>query len=531
MNTYMSKNDQYFYLFMATAVLLILAIPVGFANIYLGYFHNESPCTLCWFERIGMVVIGILGMFILRYGPQIKYIVCVFLFAGYGIYMGVRHTASWWQRDIGIGLGDKLVGAHTYTWAVVVYWCVVVVMGLALLFIHKKSSMMRDLSHEKVEAKPLNTYSKIVIIASFLVVCSNAFQALIINGIPPFTGKSNPDRLTFDMSIMTKTWTTEVWSRLFKFNLLGKNTPENVYIKDLIEPSGLQIQRDSSEGAFELHKSITPLSQDYEISIPKLSNFKSLNAIAYHKENDEFALISNEMAVAYTKDFKNSTGYVLFDKTNGYDMKYIVDATFIGDKLIIGAFNKTFSGIQKVDTNTTIDPMLEWQAFKETSGSIMPAFYTNKNNWLEPSRKYILTIRAKQNYVHSYASDGEFLYLLSIPNKFSPKLILSYASTKDYMLSGETPLSVAPHLKLKDNRSINDYYIVASSIVGDKMLALSMRYSTMLVIDYKNAKIIDAYEIQGLDNPKSMAIKEDILYILDRTNNKKDIIKTYKNPL
>lgn len=53
----------------------------------------------------------------------------------------------------------------------------------------------------------------------------------------------------------------------------------------------------------------------------------------------------------------------------------------------------------------------------------------------------------------------------------------------------------------------------------------------MLVIDYKNAKIIDAYEIQGLDNPKSMAIKEDILYILDRTNNKKDIIKTYKNPL
>ncbi|MBZ7960924.1 disulfide bond formation protein B [Campylobacter molothri] len=78
MNTYLNKNDQYFYLFMTTAVLLILAVPVGFANIYLGYFHNESPCTLCWFERIGMVIIGVLGMLILRYGPQIKYIVCVF---------------------------------------------------------------------------------------------------------------------------------------------------------------------------------------------------------------------------------------------------------------------------------------------------------------------------------------------------------------------------------------------------------------------------------------------------------------------
>ncbi|MBZ7960923.1 hypothetical protein [Campylobacter molothri] len=63
--------------------------------------------------------------------------------------MGIRHTASWWQRDVGIGLGDKLVGAHTYTWAVVVYWCVVVVMSLALLFIRKKSSMMCDLVKKK----------------------------------------------------------------------------------------------------------------------------------------------------------------------------------------------------------------------------------------------------------------------------------------------------------------------------------------------------------------------------------------------
>ena len=45
---------------MTTAVLLILAIPVGIANIYLGYVVGESPCTLCWFERIGMILIGVL---------------------------------------------------------------------------------------------------------------------------------------------------------------------------------------------------------------------------------------------------------------------------------------------------------------------------------------------------------------------------------------------------------------------------------------------------------------------------------------
>ncbi|MBT0831303.1 disulfide bond formation protein B [Campylobacter lari] len=529
MNTYLSKNDQYFYFFMTSAVLLILAIPVGFANMYLGYFHNESPCTLCWFERIGMIVIGVLGMLILRYGPQIKYIVCVFLFAGYGIYMGVRHTASWWQRDIGIGLGDKLVGAHTYTWAVVVYWCVVIVMGLALLFIRKNSSMMEDLANKEIKVKTLNTYSKFVIIISFIVVCSNAFQALIINGLPPYTGKSNPDRLTFDMNIMSKTWTTEVWGRLSKFNLLGKNVPEDVFIKDLVEPQKLNFEKNISGGAFEISKSIKMLDT-YEIQIPELEKFKHINAIAYNKNNDEFALVTNEMAVSYTKDFKQSNGFVLFDKTNGNDMRYIVDATFIGNKFVIGAANKTFTGTEKTDAS--IDEMLEWQTFKKTTKNIAPAFFTKKNeNWFEPSRKYILTIRAKQNYIHSYANDGKFLYLITVPNKFSKKIILSYASTKDYLLSGEKVLEVDENLKLKDGRNINDYYIVGADIIGDKMLALSLNYSTLLVIDYKNAKIIDAYEIQGLDNPKSMAIKNNTIYILDRTNNQKDVIKTYKNPL
>ncbi|AJC86798.1 disulfide bond formation protein B [Campylobacter sp. RM16704] len=529
MNTYLSKNDQYFYLFMTTAVLLILAIPVGFANMYLGYFHNESPCTLCWFERIGMIVIGVLGMLILRYGPQIKYIVCVFLFAGYGIYMGIRHTASWWQRDIGIGLGDKLVGAHTYTWAVVVYWCVVVVMGLALLFIRKNSSMMEDLANKEIKVKPLSAYSKFVIVISFVVVCSNAFQALIINGLPPYTGKSNPDRLTFDMSIMSKTWTMDVWKRLGDFSLLGKNVPEDVFIKDLVEPKNLSFDKNASNGAFEITKNIEFLDSQ-EINIPELKKFKNINAIAYNKNNDEFALVTNEMAVSYTKDFKESTGFVLFDKTNGNDMRYIADATFIGNKFVIGASNKTFAGTEKTDK--PIDEMLEWQTFKETTKGIAPAFYTKKGeSWYEPSRKYVLTIRAKQNYVHSYANDGQFLYLITVPNKFSKKLILSYASTKDYLLSGEKVLSVGENLKIKEGKNINDYYIVGADIIGDKMLALSLRYNTLLVIDYKNAKIIDAYEINGLDNPKSLAIKNDMIYVLDRNNENKDIIKIYKSPL
>ena len=42
------ESEKNFNLLIATEVLLILAIPVGIANVVLGYIIGESPCTLCW---------------------------------------------------------------------------------------------------------------------------------------------------------------------------------------------------------------------------------------------------------------------------------------------------------------------------------------------------------------------------------------------------------------------------------------------------------------------------------------------------
>ena len=52
-------NSQSFSTVIAVCSLLVLAIPVGIANMYLGYVVGESPCTLCWNERIGMVTFGV----------------------------------------------------------------------------------------------------------------------------------------------------------------------------------------------------------------------------------------------------------------------------------------------------------------------------------------------------------------------------------------------------------------------------------------------------------------------------------------
>lgn len=54
-------NEKNFNLAMAVAILLILVIPVGIANVWLGYVVRKSPCVLCWWERIGMILVGLLG--------------------------------------------------------------------------------------------------------------------------------------------------------------------------------------------------------------------------------------------------------------------------------------------------------------------------------------------------------------------------------------------------------------------------------------------------------------------------------------
>lgn len=119
------NTERNFSFIMTTAVLLILAIPVGIANVVLGYIILESPCTQCWFERAGMIAIGIMGIFILRYGPRPKYIAMMVVSTWWGFFSTLRHTAVYLSADLGQGLGDKILGAHTYTWGVFVYWCAV----------------------------------------------------------------------------------------------------------------------------------------------------------------------------------------------------------------------------------------------------------------------------------------------------------------------------------------------------------------------------------------------------------------------
>ena len=54
---------------LAWVVILLVGGPVT-AAVLLGVLHGDSPCILCWAQRTSMVLIGLVGLFVIRYGPK-----------------------------------------------------------------------------------------------------------------------------------------------------------------------------------------------------------------------------------------------------------------------------------------------------------------------------------------------------------------------------------------------------------------------------------------------------------------------------
>lgn len=512
---------------MTTAVLLILAIPVGIANIYLGYIIGESPCTLCWFERIGMVVIGVLGIFMLRYGPKIKYISLVFLSAAYGLFMSLRHTSldgfSW---DVGMGFGDAIFGAHTYTWGAFVYWAVIVVMSFILLFVKKDSILMSDLNSTDT-IKPFSPYATAIVAISLFVILSNAVQAFFSTGIPPFSGKGEPERMSLNLTQASDKWTAQIWTRLQRpFSLTGKNTVDDPHIAGILTPKLFKFNTNPQDGAIENLKPQLVIKSKKELTFTPTGIFNQGNAasIAYNATKDEFAVVSTAAGVYYLDtNLQNVTDQAILDKPNGYDIRYSVDSTFIGDMLVTTAFNKTLWAVEKADKDS-IDKFKEWNTFRSTTGGIKTSWYRD--------RPVVLTVRAKKAYVLSLANDenSEFMYMFSVPNEVSKKVVVIRVDKNDQTLSGESILKADESLKIKNDRDLSDYYITGAVAKDGKILALSKNYNTLLVIDANSMKAIDAYEMPDIADAHSMTLKGNSLFILSRENDK-DMVFELESPL
>jgi disulfide bond formation protein DsbB len=258
------------YTVLAAVVLTLLAIPVGGALV-LGFVLGDSPCVMCWEQRIGMLIISLIGLFILRYGPRPRYIGLGVLVGTWGVFMAVRHTALHASRDIGQGFALEIMGAHTYTWAFVIYWICVLTMGVLLMTLPPR---------EIAEAGTPRTLRPLERFAFGLFAClvtANFLQAVTSTGPPPFAGQSDPVRYSFNPRHWV--WSLEEWH-------LSSNPPSWRGRFGVDKPQVATANPDAAAGPF----ADLPVMQTVQTSTLALPLRGTPTDLAYEPTRERFAL-------------------------------------------------------------------------------------------------------------------------------------------------------------------------------------------------------------------------------------------------
>ena len=116
--------------------------------------------------------------------------------------MGIRHTGMHAARDVGQGFSAEILGAHTYTWALLIYWVCVATMGVLLMLTRKDDIEDRP--------RPLGPLGGLAGIVFLVVIAGNIVQAFASTGPPPFMGQSDPVRFSFSPKHWV--WSLEEWS-------------------------------------------------------------------------------------------------------------------------------------------------------------------------------------------------------------------------------------------------------------------------------------------------------------------------------
>ena len=107
------KKAKTWYDIVCWGGLLIVLLPVGIANLILGYLMGDSPCTLCWGQREQMAFIGVVALFMVRYGFKPKYLATMLVMAAVGLWSSFRHLGVHAARDVGQGFGLEIMTSHS----------------------------------------------------------------------------------------------------------------------------------------------------------------------------------------------------------------------------------------------------------------------------------------------------------------------------------------------------------------------------------------------------------------------------------
>lgn len=466
---------------LAWIVIVLTAVPVGGA-VWLGVVHGESPCILCWAQRTSMVLIGLVGLFVIRYGPRPRYIGMVVLLGAWGVFMSLRHSSLHLARDVGQGYAAPYFGVHTYAWAWLIHWLVLGVVGVLLL-------MLREEPAEEGPHDP-GRVGRFAFVLFVAVVAANASQAFITTGPPPFMGQADPVRF----SLNPRHW---VWMN--RDELAGRVSLRGSWTIPRPDPVALDVDPEPAGGP--LADLPTLPAQDWGRIGPALDG--QLTGFARDTKTGQF-LGTTEHFSAYVFDssLTRIEHHVELDHQYSIDLTPLAGATFLGDTLALLATNKSYVLLRP---DTSADPDREWRHFRATTGDVT-----------ELRRSRFATVRARLLYVLSLAYDPEAdeLITVSVPSARHRRLVVSRFTRADMTLASEFLPRLDPGLSLRsDDRSLAEYVVTGSVVRNGLLYLISGAFSTVLVIDLTEKVVVAAYTVPGIEQPVGLAARGSQLLV------------------
>jgi disulfide bond formation protein DsbB len=468
------------YTLLALAVLVLVLGPIGTAAYVLGFGHGESPCVLCWAQRTAMVLVALCGLFVLRYGPRPRYLGLAVLIASGGMYMGLRHSALHLARDVGQGFSAEILGAHTYTWSLFIFWVCAVVMGALLM-------MLRD-GEATVTRRTSGVLDRLAMPLFLVAVAGSIVQAFASTGPPPYMGQSDPIRFSFNPRYWV--WSLEEWA------------PAPVSLRgrwDIAKPSVAGLDPNPAAGPLVDLPALTVSRQaTLPASIPR-----PITDLTCDAASGRFLVTTPRGLYVLDASLGQVLRHVVVDTAFSVDLARVAGAAFLDGQTVIAlSENKSYVVLRE---NDQADPLKNFRFFLESF-----------DRFDEVARGRFTTVRARMMYVMAVAHDPatNSLLTVSVPNARVHRLVVSRFDRRDMTLSEEFVPALAGGLRPGgETRSPDEYYVTGAAVENGRLYAISAAFSTLLTFDPASRTLVGADAITGIERPVGLGLTGSDFYI------------------
>jgi disulfide bond formation protein DsbB len=476
-------NNNRIYALLSVAVLILTIIPVGTAVFYLGFALGDSPCVMCWEQRTGMVLVALIGLFVLRYGPRPKYIGLSILVGAWGLFMGMRHTGMHAARDVGQGFSIEILGAHTYTWALFIFWICVATMGTLLL-------LLKETGTPGSARRALGPLEKAAFVVFLAAIAGNVVQAFASTGPPPFMGQSDPVRFSFKPGNWV--WSLEEWSPA-PVSLRGRWA--------IGKPSLDGLPADPGKGPLSGLPSAT-IKERKQLGLPLRGTPTDLS---YEESTDRFLITTQQGVYITDSSLRHIIRSTVVDPGYSVDLGNFGGAAFLdGSTVVALGENKSYVQLKE---NDRADAAKNFRYFLESP-----------DKFDEVSRSRLGTVRARMMYTLSlaYLPSADSLFTFTVPNARFRRMTVSRFDRRDMILSEEFVPTLSPPLRFQgEKRSLDEYYVTGAAAAGGSLYAVSAAYSTILVLSPASRSVTAAFAVPGLERPVGIALKGNDIYLLN----------------